>query len=192
MLHLASHTDPDWGRRAAENIDDVLLDHCHLEKKAASTALTLIFRYPEHVQLADPLSRLAREELSHFEEVLRHLQRRNIAYGRQRPSPYPGKLMKIVRIDEPHRLLDTMMCCALIEARSCERMKLLAESLTEPELVKLYKGLLACEARHHSTYIDLAKTIYDDEVVMQRLQEVAEHEAKVLTEMPTEPGMHNA
>jgi tRNA-(ms[2]io[6]A)-hydroxylase len=191
MLRLASATDPSWAERAAAAMDVVLLDHCHLEKKAASTALTLIFRYPEHPRLARPLSELAREELEHFELVLGHLERRGVPFGRLRPAPYAGKLMKVVREAEPERLLDTLLACALIEARSCERMKLLAEALEDAELSALYRGLLASEARHHGLYYELARDIFGREVADARLREVAAHEAKVVAEAPREPRLHN-
>ena len=160
MLHLASETDPAWTRRALENLDAILLDHAHCEKKAASTALSLIFRYPERPALMLPLSRLAREELAHFEEVVGVLRGRGLEFRRQRPSPYASKLMEIVRKQEPLRLLDTLLCCAMIEARSCERMQLLGEALGEvgeAGLAKLYRGLLASEARHFNSYVDLAR-----------------------------------
>lgn len=193
MLHLASTTRSDWAGRAARAIDVILLDHCHLEKKAASTALTLVFRYPEHLALARPLSELAREELTHFELVLGQLERRNVAYGRLKPSPYPGKLLSVIRTEEPGRLLDTLLCCSLIEARSCERMKLLAEALdAEPELQRMYRGLLASEARHHNLYVDLARGIFSREEVDGRLEEVARHEAEVIASLPEEPRLHNA
>lgn len=192
MLRLASETDADWARRAAAAIDVVLLDHCHLEKKAASTALTLIFRYPEHEVLARPLSELAREELEHFELVLEHLKKRGVRYEKLRPAPYAGKLLSIVRTEEPERLLDTMLCCAFIEARSCERMKLLSENLEdEPELAEMYAGLLASEARHHGLYIRLAREVFGRDAVEARLPEVAAHEARVVGEAPTEPRLHN-
>ncbi|MCB9650022.1 MAG: tRNA-(ms[2]io[6]A)-hydroxylase [Deltaproteobacteria bacterium] len=192
MLHLASSTDPDWARRAIQAMDVILLDHAHLEKKAAGTAVNLIFRYPQHADFMVPLSRLAREELSHFELVLEIMQARDIPFERLRPAPYAGRLMSIVPVDEPLRLQDTLLCCAVIEARSCERMKLLAEHLEDPELKKLYQGLLACEARHHTTYVDLAARIFPEAQVMARLAEVAEHEAEVLAGAPTEPRLHNA
>ena len=192
MLHLASSTDPDWGRRAVQAMDAILLDHAHLEKKAAGTAVNLIFRYPQHVALMTPLSRLAREELSHFELVLELMAKRDIAFERQRPAPYAGKLLSIVRVEEPLRLQDTLLCCAVIEARSCERMKVLAEQREDAELQRLYQGLLACEARHHTTYVDLAAGLFPPDEVMARLAEVAAHEARVLAEAPREPRMHNA
>ncbi len=193
MLHLASTSDPAWTRRALANIDEILLDHAHCEKKAASTALSLIFRYPERPSLMLPLSRLAREELAHFEEVVAILRRRGLEFRRQRPSPYAAELMKIVRKGEPLRLLDTLLCCALIEARSCERMQLLAESLEEPGLARLYRGLLASEARHFNTYVELARALelVPEEALRRRLDEVAAHEAEVVAAAPDEPRMHN-
>jgi len=191
MLHLASSTDSGWGARAAAAMPEILLDHAHLEKKAAGTAINLIFRYPQHQNLMVPLSRLAREELAHFEQVLRIMEDRGIAFERQRPAPYAGRLMKEVRRDEPHRLLDTLVCCAVIEARSCERMKILSEHLEDKVLRDLYLGLLACEARHHGTYVELASQIFDREAVMQRLEALALHEASVLAMAPLEARMHN-
>lgn len=193
MLHLSvATTDPTWAPRAAAAIPEILVDHAHCEKKAASTALNLIFRYPDRPQLMAPLSRLAREELAHFEEVLEHLEARGIPFGRLRPSPYAGKLMACVREREPHRLLDTLLCCAFIEARSCERMKLLADALTDPALIKLYRGLLAAEARHHQLYLELALTIASEAEVEVRLAEVAAHEGRVILDGPSEPRLHNA
>ncbi|HFE45783.1 MAG TPA: tRNA-(ms[2]io[6]A)-hydroxylase [Nannocystis exedens] len=193
MLHLASITDPAWTRRALQNIDEILLDHAHCEKKAASTALSLIFRYPERPSLMVPLARLAREELAHFEEVIAIMRRRGQEFRRQLPSPYAASLMKCVRRQEPLRLLDTLLCCAMIEARSCERMQLLAEGLEEPALARLYSGLLASEARHFNIYVDLARglELVSEEALRERLAEVATHEATVVASAPDEPRMHN-
>lgn len=203
MLHLASSSAPGWARRALEHMDEILLDHAHCEKKAASTALSMIFRYPEYPQLMVPMSELAREELSHFEEVVALIRKRGGEFRRQEPSPYAGKLMAAARKQQPDRLLDLLLLCSLIEARSCERMQLIAEALAarggdEPghelhELHELYAGLLASEARHHATYVDLARRCVDiDEAALQaRLAELAEHEAAVIREAPTIPRMHN-
>ena len=192
MLRLACATDPAWGPLAAEHlIPEIMLDHAHLEKRAAAAAVGLMFRYPDHPELMDPLSRLAREELAHFEEVFDHLKRRGVRFGRQRPSGYAEQLSKIVRRQEPDRLLDALLVAAFIEARSCERMRLLAENLDEPELEKLYRGLLAAEARHHGIYVDLARRVCGDEPVRQRLPEVAAHEAKVISALPAEPRLHS-
>ena len=196
MLHLASATPPDWSARAVREIDEILVDHAHCEKRAASTAIGLLFRYPEHPSLAIPLSRLAREELAHFEEVVEVLERRGLTFRRVPPAAYAGRLVKVVRGAEPGRAIDTLICCALIEARSCERMRLLAEGLEaaggEEELARLYRGLLAAEARHHDTYLDLARGLglATEDELRTRLREIAAHEAHVVSTADPEPRLH--
>jgi len=193
MLKLASETDHSWVVRAMAGLDEVLLDHAHCEKKAAGMAVTLIFQYPEYPQLLEPLSRLAREELGHFEAVLGWLARREIPFRRQRPSPYAGRLHGLVRAQEPDRLLDTLLCAALIEARSCERLGLLAEALAEPEprLAHFYHELRAAEARHHGLYLELACCVASPAQVDARLAEAAAWEARVLAQAPPTPRLHS-
>ncbi len=190
MLHLAAPTPDGWAERIMLCLDEVLVDHAHCEKKAASTAVNLLFRYPEHVQLLRPLSALAREELEHFELMLDHLDTRGVPFVRQKPSAYAGRLMKVVRQGEPDRLLDTLLVCAFIEARSCERMKLLAEAMGEDPARPIYEGLLASEARHHRFYVDAAEGIFGQRVTTERLTEVAEHEADVVLTAFPEPRLH--
>jgi len=193
VLNLAAPTAPGWIESALADLDAVLLDHAHCEKKAAGTAIRLLFRYPDQAFLHDPLSRLAREELAHYEEVLRELARRGLAMRRQKPSPYAGRLISLVRSDEPNRLVDTLLVCALIEARSCERFGLLAEAVDDPKLRALYSGLLASEARHHQIYVDLAVTVRagDRAGVRARLGELAEAEAAILADSRGSPRMHS-
>ncbi|MEM6290900.1 MAG: tRNA-(ms[2]io[6]A)-hydroxylase [Myxococcota bacterium] len=197
MLHLAHPTAPPWAPWALTQLDEILLDHAHCEKKAASTAINLIFRYQDKLPLMVPLSRLAREELAHFELVLGHVHRRGGTFGRQQPSGYAGRLMQCVRAEEPKRLLDTLLCCAMIEARSCERMQLLGAALEtdgrDPELTALYQGLLASEARHHASYLDLIRALEltDEAGLKSRLAEVAAHEADVIASAPAEARLHS-
>ncbi len=184
MLNLASETSPAWVEAALADLDEVLLDHAHCEKKAAGTAVNLMFRYPEHGFMQAPLSQLAREELVHFEQVLRRLESRGVTFGRQKPSAYGGKLHRHVRPDEPERLLDVLLVGALIEARSCERFKLLSDALVgrDDDLADLYRGLLASEARHHNQYLELARRLRPVEIVQVRLRELAVREAEILRE----------
>ena len=191
MLHLASATEPRWVAAAADHLPELLLDHAHCEKKAASTAVNLLFRYPDRPQLNRPLSDLAREELEHFQRMCDVLDAQGIAYRKLSPSLYAGRLLAAVRPAEPDRLVDTLLCLSLIEARSCERMKLLAERLPSPELRALYADLLASEARHHHTYVDLALQIAERDLVWARLRELAEHEARVLVEPGDGLRMHS-
>jgi tRNA-(ms[2]io[6]A)-hydroxylase len=190
MLNLAAPTDPGWTARVLAGLDELLLDHAHCEKKAAGVAVRLLFQYPQHDFLLAPLSRLAREELGHFEQVLALLSARGIAFRRQRPSPYAGQLRLCVRGDEPGRLIDTLLCCALIEARSCERMQLLAEALDDAELASFYRGLLASEARHHRIYVDLAGCLAPEADVRPRLGELAHREADIIAAAPETCRMH--
>jgi len=182
MLELAAATDPAWAARAISRLDELLVDHAHCEKKAAGTAVQLLFRYPQHAGLLTPLSQLAREELVHFEQVLALLAERGLAFGRHRPGPYAGKLREMERTSEPERLLDTLLCCALIEARSCERFGLLADAAPEPVLGHFWIRLLEAEARHHGLYLTLARSLAPEAAVAARLRELARHEACVLDE----------
>lgn len=180
MLNLASKTSDDWSARIQADLAPVLVDHAHCEKKAASTAMNLIFRYQDHPELMRPLSELAREELEHFERVLTVLEKRGVPFQPLEPSPYAGLLYKKARRSEPERLLDTLLICSIIEARSCERMRLLAEGLQEPELARLYRSLLRSEARHHQMFVELALAYTDEATVNTRLRELMDHEATVL------------
>ena len=190
LLNLASKTDPGWVETALSDLDELLLDHAHCERKAAGMALRLMFRYPDRPFLHDPLSRLAREELAHYEEVLRALAERGGSMRRQRPSPYAGRLYHCVRSAEPERLVDTLLVCALIEARSCERFKLLADAIDDPRLRALYNGLLASEARHHGSYLELAVQVSDESTARARLLELAEREAEIIADPSPMVRMH--
>jgi tRNA-(ms[2]io[6]A)-hydroxylase len=190
MLSLASRTPPGWAQRVLADLDALLLDHAHCEKKAAGCAVNLVFRYPQHAFLAIPLSRLAREELVHFEQVLERLAARGIAFRPQKASPYAGRLRAAARSAEPGRLVDALLCSALIEARSCERFRLLSETAPQPELADFYRGLLAAEARHHGIYVELAARLASGPELRERLAELALHEARVLAEAPPLARMH--
>ena len=172
-------TPEAWFVHAAQCWQDLLVDHANCEKKAASTALSIIFTYSEDMQLAERMSRLAREELRHFEQVQRVMRELGVSFKRMSPARYAEGMRRAVRRDEPGRLLDLLACGALIEARSCERFVGLAPRLDEP-LQSFYDGLAASEARHHSLYLRLAESRYPDEwrVALRRLGEV---EAELIT-----------
>lgn len=188
MLNLSTATSDRWLPQALAHLDEVLIDHASCEKKAASMAVNFLFRYPDHPSILPPLSALAREELRHFEQVLALLRHRGIPYRRLRPAAYAGRLVKAARKAEPERCLDLMLCAALIEARSCERMQLLQQAFLpdgqapDAELARLYGGLLACEARHHHTYLDIAGQLFDRDAVQARLRELSAHEGVIAGE----------
>ena len=190
-MRLASESRADWLPQAIVHMDDILLDHAHCEKKAASTALNLMFRYGDDPGLMQPLSELAREELRHFEAVLERLDARGVPFRPLVPSAYAKELHKRVRKQEPQRQLDTLLCCALIEARSCERMKLLSERLPEGELKDFYRSLLESEAHHHALYVELAIARFGKPEALARLGELAEHESLVIESLPREARLHS-
>jgi tRNA-(ms[2]io[6]A)-hydroxylase len=182
VLHLVSETSPDWLPRARAHLDEVLLDHAHCEKKAAGAAVKLLFSYPHYRFLQEPLAELAREELDHFQQVLAQLDARKIRYETLKPSPYGMALHALTRRDEPDRLVDILLISALIEARSCERFQILAEGLTEPGLVELYRSLHASEAKHHGIYLELAARLVDRDALDARLAQLARSEAEIVGE----------
>lgn len=185
MLQLRYDTPRAWCEVARRDVEALLVDHAHLEKKAAGTAVTLLFRYPAEHRLQAPLAELAREELEHFGVVLAELERRGWSLRRQRASAYAGRLHRAVRAGERERLLDTLLVAALIEARSCERFTLLADDFAERDsaLAELYRALLASEARHHGIYLRLADEVDSPEVARARLAVLAEREARVAREL---------
>jgi tRNA-(ms[2]io[6]A)-hydroxylase len=179
LRFLPCTTPDDWFRQAGEHLDTLLIDHANCEKKAASTALGMLYRYVDRPELLYRLSRLAREELRHFEQVHEVMQQRGIRYRHLTPSRYAAGLMAAVRADEPNRLVDTLLAGAIVEARSCERFAGLVRVVPD-DLATLYQGLLASEARHFRHYLDLARR-YADTPVEPRLNELLEVDAELTT-----------
>jgi tRNA-(ms[2]io[6]A)-hydroxylase len=167
---LPCETPDSWVREALQPDHEatLLIDHANCEKKAAATALSLMHRYVERAELLDKMSRLAREELRHFEQVLKLMRSRKIDYAPLTASRYAQGLHKGVRKQEPGRLVDTLIVGALIEARSCERFARLAPYLA-PELKAFYESLLKSEARHFNDYLTLAKPLCDAQMFEKRL-----------------------
>jgi len=176
-------TPDSWLDEAGARVPELLLDHANCELKAASTALGFLYRYPDRALLAQRMSRLAREELRHFEQVRSIMADMQVPFARLSASRYAGALREAVRDDEPYKLLDMLLVGALIEARSCERFARLAPTLP-PKLGRFYSGLLASEARHFEHYIAFAKSEsgIDEADVDQRLDELKEIEAKLISE----------
>ena len=180
---LDTETPEEWIREAGEHLPELLLDHANCELKAASTALGFLYRYPDRTRLAQRMSRLAREELRHFEQVRSIMEDMGIPFERLTASRYAGGLRDAVRDDEPYKLLDLLLVGALIEARSCERFAKLAPHLPQ-KLGKFYNGLLASEARHFEHYIAFAKSEcgIDVEEIDARLEELKAIEAKLISD----------
>lgn len=180
MLNLAAPTDPHWFDRIEPDLDLILVDHTHLEKRAASTALSMIFRYTGRADLALTLSPIVREEMEHFEQMLGVLARRGIALTKLQPATYAAQLSQLVRKEEDAALLDKLLVAGLIEARSCERFRILAERLKDAELAAYYANLFESEARHYTVYTDLARRYFGQATTRERLQELAAAEVEAL------------
>ncbi len=189
---LDTQTPEEWLDMASERIPEMLLDHANCELKAASTALGFLYRYPDRAALVQRMSRLAREELRHFEQVRSIMDDMGIPFERLSASRYAGSLRKAARPNEPHKLLDLLLIGALIEARSCERFARIAPRLPE-RLGKFYGGLLASEARHFEHYIAFAKSEcgVGDAAIQQRLEEFKAIEAALILEPDPEFRFHS-
>jgi tRNA-(ms[2]io[6]A)-hydroxylase len=187
---LKAATPRSWVAAAVEDLPTLLVDHANCEKKAASTAMALIFAYPEDRPLAVALSRLAREELKHFEQVERLMRKLDLPYRRMTPGRYAGELRKLVRTHEPKRKLDLMIVHALIEARSCERFRLLAQHLPA-DVRDLYAQLERSEARHFEMYLNFAEREFDAREVAARLELIAGREAELATRPDRELRFHS-
>lgn len=153
---LYCETPSAWIEDALNNIELLLIDHANCEKKAASTAMNLMYRYVENYELLNKMSRLAREELRHFEQVIAIMKKRSIVYPQIEAAQYAGRLRKPIRTSDPYRLIDTLIVGAIIEARSCERFAKLAPFLDD-ELKAFYLSLLKSESRHYQDYLGLAR-----------------------------------
>lgn len=188
---LKQPTRGEWVEQAINNLDVILLDHSHCERKAAGVALNLMFRYPSNTKMVRMLTAIAKEELEHFELVNQWLERREIPLRHLAAPPYGAALNKQIRKDEPWRFLDSLLVSGLIEARSHERLGLLATHCPEPELAKFYHSLMASEARHYGIYWTLADTYFDRSEVSQRLEELAIVESEILSSLHPEPRIHS-
>lgn len=175
-------TPASWVARARCSPDELLIDHANCEKKAASTALALMFAYAENLELAGKMSRLAREELRHYEQVARLIKRLKVLPQRMAPGRYAQSLRRLVASSEPQREVDLMICGAFIEARSCERFAVLSPALGGP-LAELFDALHAAEARHFTVYLDLARQAARrlEIDVAERIDAFAALEAELIT-----------
>jgi tRNA-(ms[2]io[6]A)-hydroxylase len=182
MLNLHSTSPQRWLKQVDENLAEVLIDHAHCEKKAAGTAMNLLFAYVDNEELCREMTTIVNEELEHFHMVIEILKQRGIEFRRLKPSQYGRRLNDLVSKQEPQRAIDRLLVAGLIEARSCERFGLLRDNLADKELAAFYDGLFESEARHHTTYIRLAKMFGSDESVRARLAELADEEAKIIAE----------
>jgi tRNA-(ms[2]io[6]A)-hydroxylase len=182
VLGLKLPTEPRWAAIAASNLEEVLSDHAWCEQKATSNAISIIVSYPEHTELVDELLKIAREELEHFGMVHEKIKKRGYILGPERKDSYVNELYRFMR--KGHRreivLMDRLLFSAMIEARSCERFKILTETVKDEELAEFYRNLMVSEALHYMTFIKLAKKYLNTVEVDKRWKEWLDHEALIV------------
>ncbi|QOR76063.1 MAG: tRNA-(ms[2]io[6]A)-hydroxylase [Thermoflavifilum sp.] len=186
MLGLQLPTDPRWANLAAVSLEEILTDHAYCEQKAATQCISLIQRYPHYPELVDQLAPIVTEEWGHFRMVLAEMRKRQIPLGRQRADAYVNALMQRQQKggDEQGRLLDQLLTCALIEARSCERFRILSEGLEDPYWQRFYRRFMESEAGHYTLFIQLAKRYIPEMRVNQRWQQWLDWEAEIIASLP--------
>ena len=190
MLMLREKIPADWLPKVKANLPAVLIDHAHLERKAATTALNLE-KYRDLYGRVEELNAIAIEELQHFQLVLNLLKQRGIAFGQPFPSPWITGLMRSVRSGARHQVIDHLICCALIEGRSCEKFQILAQELKEqdPELAQFYASLVESEGNHYATYLLMAKAI-DEAETATRLDYYLDLDAELMRQPNPLPMLH--
>lgn len=185
VLGLQLPTDPRWVDLAEISIQEILTDHAYCEQKAATTCISLIIQYPDKELLVNQLAPVVTEEWGHFRMVLEQIRKRNLKLGRQRKDEYVNQLLKHISKGnkDEEQFLDKLLTSALIEARSCERFKLLHQNIEDQELQQFYYDLMVSEAGHYRMFIDLAKAYVAEEIVDDRWQEILKIEADIINNL---------
>jgi tRNA 2-(methylsulfanyl)-N6-isopentenyladenosine37 hydroxylase len=184
-LGLELPTDPRWINIAEKNIEEILVDHAYCEQKAASTGISLIVSYPEKEKLVEMLTQIVAEEWRHFERVIEELRKRGYKLGKQRKDEYVIALQNLLNTggSREQRLVERLLMSALIEARSCERFKILWKKIPDQELSEFYHELMVSEAGHYKTFLQLAKNYMPEEAVNKRWRELLEGEARIMGQL---------
>lgn len=181
MFKLRLLTDPRWANIAEGNLEEILTDHAWCEQKATTNAITIITMCPEYPEIVTELLKIAQEELEHFQMVHEIIKKRGYEFGRERKDDYVGQLFKfIVQGTRKQYIIDRMLFAAMIEARSCERFRVLTENIKDEELKTFYKDLMISEAGHYTTFIGFARQLGDVEKVNARWEEWLDYEAEII------------
>ena len=193
MLGLKLPTDPRWVNIVEKNIQEILTDHAYCEQKAASNAITMIVKYPEFSDMVTEMTKIATEEIQHFGMVHDFIIKRGWQLGQERKDEYVGDLMAFVQKgfqDKTKLLVDRLLFSALVEARSCERFRLLSEEINDEELKQFYHELMVSEAKHYTVFLGLARKYGEKVNVEKRWQEFLVHEAEVIKKYGVKETMH--
>ena len=190
VMPLMSATDPAWVDIALSDFDAFLLDHAACERKASAVAMSFVAKYPDKSQLIEPMICLAREELAHFHEVYLLIAKRGLQLPPDTPDPYLKGLLQHVRHGRDEHFLDRLLVSAIVEARGCERFKLVSEALPDSELKDFYRGLARAEAGHFMIFIRIARHYFEQSMIDARLAEFLKKEAEVIAQLPHRPAVH--
>lgn len=191
MFKLKLLTDPRWANIAEGNLEEILTDHAWCEQKATTNAITIITMVPEHPELITALLQIAKEELDHFQQVHEIIKKRGYTFGRERKDDYVGQLFKfIVQGTRENYIIDRLLFAAMIEARSCERFKVLTENIKDEELKAFYKELMISEANHYTAFIGFARQLGDSETVNKRWEEWLEYESIIIKSYGKKESIH--
>ena len=192
MLGLKLPTDPRWVNIVEKNIDEILIDHAHCELKAAATASSLIMSFPEYTDLVTEMVALVKEEMAHFKLVHDRLIAKGVALGRDRKDAYVMDLLKFFPKggSRTTQLVHRLLYAALIEARSCERFRLLSQELEDQELAKFYRDLMVSEANHYTLFLNFARQYGDREEVDAKWQELLVYEAELMENLGNQETIH--
>lgn len=192
MLGLKLPTDPRWVNIVEKNIEEILTDHAFCEQKAASTAISFIVQFPEHTELVQEMTALAKEEISHFKMVHDKIVARGWVLGRDRKDLYVNKLMTFFPKggSRTEFLVNRLLYAALIEARSCERFRLLSEELEDAELSAFYRSLMVSEANHYTMFLGFARKYQDVDVVNKKWQDLLDFEAEIMKDLGKQQSIH--
>lgn len=182
VLRLKMATDPRWVNIVEKNISEILTDHAWCEQKAASSAISMIVNFPEYTEVVAALTDLVTEEMDHFRRVHRIIRQRGYTLGPERKDPYVNDLMKCIKsgVSRQEFLVEKLLVFAMIEARSCERFRILSENINDPELAVFYRELMESEAGHYTLFITLARSILPREYVDARWAEYLEYESAIM------------
>ncbi|MEM6265098.1 MAG: tRNA-(ms[2]io[6]A)-hydroxylase [Bacteroidota bacterium] len=194
MMRLEMKTDPRWvANIVSGNLEEILTDHAYCEQKAASSAISIMVQYPEHEELVAKMADLAQEELGHFKMVHREIVKRGYTLGRERKDSYVNELMKFIKVKGRSReeaLGDKLLFAAMIEARSCERFKVLSENIEDKDLADFYYKLMVSEARHYTMFITLAKKLLPHIDIDARWREFLAYEGEVISRYGKSEAIH--
>lgn len=190
MINLKFDTPSSWTKKVIEEFDAFLIDHAAAEKKASGMAMSMLSHYPDRPALVKAMVDLSIEEMTHFRDVIRILQQRNLQLAADEKDPYMNQFRKMMRKDSDEYLMDRLLVGGIVEARGYERFSLVAEALTDPALKRFYTAISNSEARHAELFVDLAALYFPRDIIEIRLEELLDGEANIVAQLPIRSALH--